>query len=185
MNRLENWFCATRFWRNLTQRKWLPSLLEGIDLGNRALEVGSGPGAATEELSRRVGFVVSLEYNHKFCADLHSKIGAGAVVQGDASALPFASGTFSSVIAILMLHHLQSVDAQDKTFAEIQRVLRPGGIFAALDIHDSFLARILHFRSIFVPVSASGLGVRLRSAGFSNVKMRVLSAGFAVQAQKS
>jgi ubiquinone/menaquinone biosynthesis C-methylase UbiE len=185
MNRLENWFCATQFWRNLTQRKWLPALLEGIDLGDRALEVGAGPGAATAELSRRADCVVSLEYSHKFCVDLRSRIGAGAVVQGDASALPFASGAFSSVVAILMLHHLQSVDAQDKTFAEIQRVLMPGGVFAALDIHDSFLSRILHFRSIFVPVSAGGLGARLRSAGFSNVKMRVLSAGFAVQARKS
>jgi len=32
-----------------------------------------------------------------------------------------------------MLHHIQSLDLQDRAFAEIARVLRTGGTFAGTD----------------------------------------------------
>ena len=32
-----------------------------------------------------------------------------------------------------MLHHIPSLDLQDRAFAEIARVLRPGGTFAGTD----------------------------------------------------
>src|SRR5256885_685458 len=60
------------------------------------------------------------------------------VVQGDAAMLPFASETFSAVVAVLMLHHLPSSEAQDRAFAEIARVLQPGGHFFAFDIADGW-----------------------------------------------
>ena len=41
MNSLENWFCASRLWQNLTERRWLPWALEGSDLGEHVLEVGA------------------------------------------------------------------------------------------------------------------------------------------------
>jgi len=42
MNRLENWFCASPFWRRITREKLLPWTLEGINLGDRVLEIGAG-----------------------------------------------------------------------------------------------------------------------------------------------
>ena len=169
MNSFENWFCASGLWRYLTERRWLPWALEGADLGEHVLEVGAGPGAATAELARRARSVTSLEYSHDFCMRLHSKVDAARVVQGDASILPFKSQTFSSAIAMLVLHHLCSSGAQDRAFAEIFRVLRLGGVFVALEIQDGWLTRVAHFRSIFVPVSTHRLNGRLRAAGFSNV----------------
>jgi len=129
MNNLENWFCASGLWRYVTEHKWLPWALEGTDLGEHVLEVGAGPGAATAELARRVRSVTSLEYSHDFCVRLRVKTDAGSVVQGDASVLPFESHTFTSAIAVLVLHHLRSSDAQDRAFAEIFRVLKPGRRF--------------------------------------------------------
>jgi ubiquinone/menaquinone biosynthesis C-methylase UbiE len=172
MNAFENWFCASGLWRYVTRRKWLPWLLEGTSLGDHVLEVGAGPGAATAELARRARRVTSLEYSHEFCVALREKAagaGAGSIVQGDASALPFADCTFSGAIAVLVLHHLRSVEAQDRAFREIYRVLQPGGIFVALEIHDSWLSRVAHIRSTFVPVTVEGARERLSAAGFSGV----------------
>jgi ubiquinone/menaquinone biosynthesis C-methylase UbiE len=184
MNSLENWFCASQMWRSLTEQKWLPWALEGTNLGDHVLEVGAGPGAATNALAARARRVTSLEYSHKFCVDSREKAGATAV-QGDASALPFADGTFTSAIAVLVLHHLRSAEAQDHAFEEIHRVLKPGGVFIALEIADSWLAHVLHFRSTFIPVAPDQLASRLRAAGFSNAQITNRSGGFLLRAQRT
>jgi ubiquinone/menaquinone biosynthesis C-methylase UbiE len=184
MNSFENWFCASGLWRYLTERRWLPWALEGADLGEHVLEVGAGPGAATAELARRVRSVTSLEYSHDFCVRLHSRVAAASVVQGDASTLPFLSQTFSSAIAVLVLHHLRSRDAQDRAFAEIFRVLKPGAVFVAIEIQDGWLTRVAHFRSTFVPVSPDGLNSRLRAAGFSNVSVNNRSGAIRICAER-
>ena len=184
MNSFENWFCASGFWRYITERRWLPWLLEGTDLGERVLEVGAGPGAATAELARRARRVTSLEYSHDLCVRLRTKVDAASVVQGDASVLPFASQTFTSAIAVLVLHHLRSRDAQERAFAEIFRVLKPGGVFVALEIQDGWLTRMAHFRSTFVPVSTDGLNGRLCAAGFSNLRVTKRNGGFRIRAER-
>jgi len=218
MNRLENWFCATKFWRGVTRDHLLPRMLDGagLDGAERAhvLELGAGPGAATSELLRRFPRVTSLEYSAAFAMQIarllrNKNIAAmtgpedshGAsqsakhvaqatehvanVVQGDAAQLPFADASFSCVIAILVLHHLRSREMQDCAFAEVQRVLQPGGIFVAFEIHDGRLQRLIHTRSTFVPVKASGAHTRLNAAGFARVSVDFLRGGFMVRAQRA
>ena len=185
MNSFENWFCASGLWRYVTERKWLPWLLEEMDVGEHVLEVGAGPGAATAELARRARSVTSLEYSHDFCVKLHAKSDAACIVQGDASVLPFESQTFTSAIAVLVLHHLRSSGEQDRAFAEIFRVLKPDGVFVALEIQDGWLTRVAHFSSTFVPVSIDGLNSRLRAAGFSNVSVNNHRGAIRIRAQRS
>ncbi len=193
MNRLENWFCASSFWRRVTREKLLPWLLSGMDLGDHVLEIGAGAGAATEELRSRAPRVTSLEYSPHLVAKLaarnHRQNGSPAfdceVLQGDASALPFPGETFSAVIAVLMLHHLKSPAAQDAAFAEVFRVLRPSGVFVALDIPDGWLHRIAHIRSTFVPLAPPAAPGRLAAAGFSNVSLDFQRGFFRLRASRA
>ena len=184
MNRFETWFCGSSYWRYLTRRQLLPWMVRGSELGEHLLELGAGPGAATEELKRRAGRVTSLEYDHGFAARLGARArGTNAsVIQGDAAILPFPDNTFSSAIAILMLHHLRSNELQDRAFAEIGRVLRPGGVFLAFEIQDGWLNRVGHFRSTFVPVDTATASARLTAAGFSRTTIDLWRRGFRIRA---
>lgn len=173
MNRFENWFCASSFWRNMTRKQLLPWLLSDTELGGHVLELGAGPGAATEELRKRAARVTSLDYSHSFAAGIarRTQSANGAVLQGDAAILPFPDKTFSAVIAVLMLHHLKSREAQERTFTEVFRVLRPSGVFLAFEIQDGWLQRLGHIRSTFVPVAPASVFGRLAAAGFSSVSI--------------
>ncbi len=187
MNRYETWFCGTRLWRWVTRRQVLPWILQGSQLGEHVLELGAGPGAATEELGRLAGRVTSLEYDHAFAAKLDARVnGSNAtVIQGDAATLPFADRTFSSAIAILMLHHLRSNELQDRAFAETWRVLRPGGVFLAFEIQDGWLHRVAHINSTFVPVAPASAFARLTAAGFSKVTVDIQRGGYRIRALRA
>ena len=187
MNRYERWFCGTRLWRWLTRRQLLPWVLHGSELGDHVLELGAGPGAGTEELGRLSARVTSLEYDHAFAARLGARVNHSnaSVIQGDAAALPFADRTFSSAIAILVLHHLRSNDLQDLAFAESWRVLRPGGVFLAFEIQDGWLHRMAHIRSTFVPVVPASAFARLTAAGFSKVAVDFQRGAFRIRALRA
>ena len=184
MNSFEKWYCGSALWRYLTRRQLLPWMLRDSRLGEHLLEIGAGPGAATVELARRAPRVTSLEYDHALAVKLRRRVNLSnvTIIQGDAAALSFPDGTFSSAISILMLHHLKSVELQDRTFAEVRRVLRPGGIFLALDIPDAWIHRVAHIKSTFVPVDPSTAPQRLHHAGLSEVTMEFRSGAFLLRA---
>lgn len=187
MNRFESWFCASSLWRNITERRILPWLLSGYKLGDHVLELGAGPGATTEELRRRATHVTSLEYDHKFSARLgacfrNTNVG---VLRGDAAALPFPDETFSSVIAVLVLHHLKSQEQQEKAFGEIYRVLQPGGAFLAMEIGDGWVQRFGHIKSTFVPVVPAAAFARLTALGFSKIVIDMQRSAFRICALRA
>ena len=183
MNAYETWFCGSRFWRWVTWRHLLPWMRQGSELGDQVLELGAGLGAATQELAGRATRVISLEYNHNFAAQLGARVLASntTVIQADAAALPFADASFSSAIAILMLHHLRSSELQNKAFAEIARVLRPGGVFLAFEIQDGWLHRVGHIGSTFVPLNPLSVQARLILAGFSECTIARGNGGFRIR----
>jgi len=170
----------------MTRARLLPWLLGRSELGEHLLEIGAGPGAATAELRKRVSRVTSLEYDPASAARLAQRNGTGAgVVQGDAAALPFADRTFSSAVAVLVLHHLRSNDLQDRTFAEVHRVLQRGGRFFAFEISDGWFHRLIHTNSTFVPVHPDTLAARLTVAGFARVTLEPCPGGFRFTASRS
>jgi ubiquinone/menaquinone biosynthesis C-methylase UbiE len=94
--------------------------------------------------------------------------GAGVrVVQGDGTALPFPSGSFTAALSFTMLHHVPSSAQQDALLAEVARVLRPGGVLAGVDSLDSEAFRVLHVDDICVPIEPEMFEARLKAAGFA------------------
>lgn len=184
MNSFEHLFCSSTLWRYVSQRRVLPWVLAGARLGNHILEIGAGYGAATRYLNERVGRVTSLEYDAVALARLkrHHDGPTSAALCGDAACLPFADQSFSSAIAVLVLHHLKSVELQERAFAEAFRVLRPGGVFLVGEIMDSWIHRVGHIGSTFTPVAPGAAFARLTNAGFSRVSVDFRSGGFRLSA---
>jgi ubiquinone/menaquinone biosynthesis C-methylase UbiE len=168
-------FCASAEWAETVERVLLPWAVGAHRLGDQVLEVGAGPGLVTDVLRGRVPRLVAVELDGELAAALGRRLaGAGvAVVQADATALPFADGRFSAVACFTMLHHVPSVALQDRMLAELCRVLRPGGLLAGTDGIDTPERRRLHVGPVFVPADPAALPGRLRAAGFAHPEVEV------------
>jgi SAM-dependent methyltransferase len=187
MNTIEHFFCSSSLWRYFSERHLLPWVLAGNRLGEHTLEIGAGYGAATRYLRGRAERVTALEYDRgsllKFM-EQHQADGIG-VVCGDGAQLPFAPDTFTSVVAILVLHHLKSAELQGRTLGEVMRVLQPGGVFAGFEITDSWVNRLGHIGSTFTPLSPAAAFGRLTAAGFAKISVDIRRGAFRFHAAKA
>jgi SAM-dependent methyltransferase len=170
MNRVHHIYCASRHWRRTIERERLPWGLEGVDLGDDALEIGPGLGATTRVLARNPGRLTVIELEHSSAERLRGEFEPGVeVVEGDATQMPFGDDRFSGVVSFTMLHHVPSPELQDALLAEACRVLRPGGTFAGTDsLGGGFAFWALHIADTFVRVAPETLADRLRAAGFAD-----------------
>ncbi|MGH3841882.1 MAG: class I SAM-dependent methyltransferase [Pseudonocardiaceae bacterium] len=104
------------------------------------------------------------------------------VQHGDGAALPFADASFDAVVCFTMLHHMPSARQQDRLFAQVTRVLRPGGTFAGSDSRLSLLFRILHIGDTMVVVDPGTLPDRLRRAGLTDPQIELSDRSLRFQA---
>jgi SAM-dependent methyltransferase len=98
--------------------------------GQRALDVGCGPGALTAELASRLGAaaVAAVDPSERFVAAARARNPGVDVRQAAAEELPFADRTFHAALAQLVVHFMADPVAG---LAEMARVTRPGGVVAA------------------------------------------------------
>ena len=98
------------------------------------MEVGPGPGLTTDWLRSRVKRLTCIEMDSALANSLRSRTANSNVTVecGDAAAMPFTDDVFSSAVCFTMLHHVPSTDLQDRLFAEVYRVLKPGGVQPAV-----------------------------------------------------
>ena len=187
MNHLEHYFCSTSLWQRMTHRYLLPWLLSEARLGDHVLEIGAGYGAATGHLLKLAPRVTSLEFDPRLLRKLKAKYQCAQLIAlcGDAATLPFADQSFSSAVAILVLHHLKSRELQDRALEEVHRVLRPGGSFFAFEINDGWIHRTAHFKSTFTPVTPGSAFARLTRVGFSKISVDFRSGGYRVSARRA
>ena len=156
----------------------------GLRAGDRVLDVGSGFGRHVYECARRDAQVVALDYADDEVVEtrdtLAAMVTAGeitadkliGVLRGDARRLPFADGSFDVVITSEVLEHIQDDVA---AIAEMVRVLKPGGRFAATV--PAYLPEVVNWKlsdEYHAPKSPGGhvriyskteLRAKLRSAG--------------------
>jgi SAM-dependent methyltransferase len=102
----------------------------GITAGQRALDVGCGPGALTTELARRLGAdaVSAVDPSQPFVDECRQRNAGVDVGLARAESLPFADDVFDAALAQLVLHFVSDAPA---AAAELYRVLKPGGVAAA------------------------------------------------------
>ncbi|WP_369373973.1 class I SAM-dependent methyltransferase [Promicromonospora sp. Populi] len=98
--------------------------------GRRALDVGCGPGAVTEQLSHRLGpdAVVAVDPSAPFVEAARSRCPGVDVREGVAEALPFDDDSVDLALAQLVVHFMTDPVAG---LREMARVTRPGGSVAA------------------------------------------------------
>ena len=104
----------------------------------RVLEVGPGPGEASERIARELGAeVVAVDISERM-VELARARGVDARV-GDAQSLDFDDGWFDCVLAAWVLFHVGDLD---RALSELARVLRPGGRLVAVTVSVRHLAEL-------------------------------------------
>jgi ubiquinone/menaquinone biosynthesis C-methylase UbiE len=185
MNRFHRWYCRSPFWAKKLA-VYVPALLGGRDLGDDVLEIGPGPGLVTTWLRRRVPRLTAIEIDHRLAESLRRRAAGSnvAVVEGDATAMPFPDGRFSAAVCLTMLHHVPSPILQDRLLAETHRVLRPGGRLIGMDSTPSLRWNLYHLFDDRTPVDPATFGARLEAAGFTDVSVGARAGGFTFRARK-
>lgn len=175
MNERHLVLCASPEWAAYVEHELLPWALDGLELGDNVVELGPGPGLTTDILFRLVPRLTAVELDEQLASALAARLsGTGVdVVCGDATDSGLPSQAFSAVTCFTMLHHIPSVDGQDKLFAEARRLLRPGGVFVGTDGLDTPERRDLHSDDIFTPVDPDTLSARLAAAGLNYVRVAI------------
>ncbi len=104
--------------------------LAGIRAGQRALDVGCGPGALTAELVMRLGpaAVAAVDPSGSFVAATRARNPGVDVRRASAEKLPFQDHAFDAALAQLVVHFMSDPIAG---LAEMARVTRRGGVVAA------------------------------------------------------
>jgi ubiquinone/menaquinone biosynthesis C-methylase UbiE len=167
--------CTSPEWAQYIQTTVLPALTRDIDLGGRMLEIGPGPGAATEWLRTRVAALAAIEVDEAAAAQLTERY-AGAnveIVTGSADRLSYPAESFDSVGCFTMLHHVPTLALQNKILAEALRVLRPGGVLIGSDSLASSDLHHFHADDTYNPVDPASLLSRLQTVGFGSMTVIV------------
>ncbi len=160
----------------------------GVKPGDLVLDAGAGFGRHAFELARQGANVVALDYSADEVVGTRGVFGAMVeageipearyvgVLRGDATRLPFADGVFDRVITSEVLEHIQS---DTDAIAELARVLKPGGTFAAT-VPTWFPEKINWMLSdeYHAPKSVGG-HVRIYSA--TELKAKLRTAGLVVE----
>jgi SAM-dependent methyltransferase len=175
MNENHAKLCPSPEWAAWLQDEILPELTAGVDLGTELLEVGPGPGAATDWLRHKVKRLVALESDEQAAAKLTGKYGPAGVevVTGDATAMSFPDGSFDSAASFTMLHHVRTAALQNRLLAEVLRVLRPGGVLIGSDSLGSNDLHHFHVGDDYNPVEPATLLTRLQTLGFGKITISV------------
>ena len=180
--------CGSDEWRKAIREVILPWALGETDLGDDVLEVGPGYGATTDVLSARVAHLTSVEIDNELADRLRDRFAHAPsveIVNGDATALDYDDERFTGAASFTMLHHVPTVDLQNRLFGEVARVLRPGAPLVASDSLGSDELAAHHEDDTYNPVDPASLPERLTRAGFERIDVRTNPYGWAAIAYKA
>ena len=175
MNENHAHVCTSPEWAEHIQTEILPVLTRDIDLGTDMLEIGPGPGAATDWLRHKVDRLIAVEVDATAAALLAERFADPHVeiVTGSGADLSYPDESFDSVGCFTMLHHVPTLALQNKILAEAFRVLRPGGVLIGSDGLPSTDLHDFHADDTYNPIDPASLLSRLQTLGFSEITLMV------------
>jgi demethylmenaquinone methyltransferase/2-methoxy-6-polyprenyl-1,4-benzoquinol methylase len=188
-------------WRRKAVKKLSPTATDDL------LDIGAGTGDLTLLMAKKAQTVTALDFSHPMVvigqrkaahAGLSSKV---AFVTGDALHLPFPDQSFDGIATAFTVRNLAKME---QGFAEMHRVLKPGGRLVCLEFTNP-RSRIIRFfyrpylhhilpvlggiltgdgaayrylaRSITAFPSAESLAASMRTSGFPRVEWQTLNMG--------
>jgi len=188
MNLIHRCLCRSASWRKVLEKFVVPWTLTDVQLGNEVLELGPGHGLTTDLLRSRLPRITALEIDRALARSLAARLRGSnvTVIQGDATAMPLDGAQFSGAVCLHMLHHVHSVELQNRLFREVWRVLRPDAFFVGVDSLglESLPMRLIHIGDTLVPVNPDTLGARLEAAGFQDIVVQTNPYAFRFRARR-
>jgi demethylmenaquinone methyltransferase/2-methoxy-6-polyprenyl-1,4-benzoquinol methylase len=119
------------------------------------LDLGCGTGDLGRLLSGSAR-VVGIDLSHSMLVAARTKAGARlSLVEGSAFALPFADATFDAAVSGFVLRNLEDLPA---AFAELARVVAPGGRIGLVDITEPPRPALRRLFDAYFGVAAPALG---------------------------
>lgn len=148
----------------------------GFEPQHHLLEIGFGGGAALALVSKRLttGVITGVDFSPEMVREAERRFrreiakGCIRVQLADIVALPFASATFDRVFTINTIYFWPDT-AQG--FAEIRRVLKPGGLAVIALRSRENMERVSFTQHGFRLFSPSEVPALMQQAGFTNVKL--------------
>lgn len=177
--------CDSPEWRAAVRDEIIPWAQATVDLGDDVLEVGPGFGATTDVFREQTTRLTSVEIDPTLATRLADRLTGTnvTVVEGDATALDLPDGRFTGAVCFSMLHHVPTSGQQDRIFAEVARVLRPGASFVASDsVHRADL-EAFHEGDTYNPIDPAAIADRLAAQGFVAVEVEHHEMGWAARAR--
>lgn len=186
MNEGHMHFCTSPAWQEILEEQILPGALGRVDLGPRVIEVGPGPGFTTDVLRRTADHVSAVEIDPALAEQLRARLGGTNVdvVVGDARSTSLEAAVYSGAASFHMFHHIPTDGDQDRVFAELFRLLRPGGALLLADGFDGEAVRQFHEGDTYNPIDPEGLPARLGSVGFVEVEVERHDLGWYCTARR-
>lgn len=105
------------------------------------VDLGCGPGWFLHNLAPYASQLIGIDLSAAMLAEAAAQGITSACLQADAAALPLADASVQTVFSSLML---QWCEAPATVFAEISRVLRPGGHFVITTLVEESLQEFSH-----------------------------------------
>ncbi|HYM24267.1 MAG TPA: methyltransferase domain-containing protein [Vicinamibacterales bacterium] len=143
-----------------TKTALMREVLETRGVGRRGLDVGCGQGWYVARM-RELGYdVAGIDSSAAQIARARDHVpDPGAFKAGSMLNIPAAAGEYDFVYTINVLHHLASVEEQRAAFAEMLRVLHPGGLLFVHEINTTNVLFRFYMGYIFPSLNCIDEGV--------------------------
>ena len=169
------------------ERRFRQLALEGVTIApeTSVLDLCCGSGQATKFLVERSRHVTGLDASPLSLKRAQKNVPQANYVEAFAEAMPFSDNHFDVVHTSVALHEMEPQQLQ-QILKEVQRVLRPDGVFTLVDFHKPinplFVPGLSLFLLLFETETAwtlinTDLATLLETVGFQLVRQRLHAGG--------